>query len=288
MKFDISPSAAGHAPVLPASILDVYSFPGYEAKLIYVLLGLVDIVETVSGRTIRQKTDWSVLGAPVVRRTRGAIKRSLSAQSLAVANVDAYLLKNLRQAPFFEEFFDEVCRFHYASYAGNHVNAFLHIYRVLERISYAFPVAYAARSTDYKGTYTSLRGYLLSVTDGELAFFKKFLPDLVPAAVLGSAARLSFTAHPVGCKSIHYGTIRKFTAKVIIAESRVDWIDIPCSSLIDLLITIRNRYFHFMSGNPDNLTGRDVPDPNVLFEMLNPVFFNWIAYLYFRLVEAKA
>jgi hypothetical protein len=42
-----------------------------------------------------------------------------------------------------------------------------------------------------------------------------------------------------------------------------------------------------MSGNPKNLTGKDLIDPDEFFSVVNFSFVNWLCYIYFRVLEAR-
>ena len=286
MYFDVSPAPRGWVRPSTPTILDLHSFPGFEAKLIHVLLGLSDIFEINSGSKVIQKINWAILGKTTPRRDKNAIKRELANQTIDSEGLNVYLTRNLNQSDLFKELFDEYARFFYYSSKGRHVQGFLHIYRILERISYSFPILYAARSNDYKGTFAELRGFITSPKDGELAFFRKFLNKFIDNSILKTAIKLDISSNQISNRPQHFNTLKSLLLpKYITNESADAWIEINQEKVLDVLITLRNRYFHFMSGNDDNLTGNDLPDPDEFFKVINPIFINWITYIYFRIIE---
>lgn len=288
MHFDVPPAAIGYAATVPPSILDLHSFPGYEAKLIYLLLGQADLLETYSGTLVKQRTNWAQLGTTVVGRRAGSLVHLLTRQGLDPGELSLYLVRNLRQTSFSGELFDEFARCIFFSSKGRHVQSFLHLYRLLERVSYAFPIAYASKSHDYKGTFKQLKNYITSQQDGELKFFNGFVNQLIASPDLNSLVRLDISANTPGNRVAHFATLQRLVPPNRVINAVQDQsLEISYRDVLDLLINIRNRYFHFMSGNPDNLTGANLPDPDELFKVLNPIFLNWLAHIYFRVIEAR-
>lgn len=51
---------------------------------------------------------------------------------------------------------------------------FVHLYRTLEFMSYSFPLIYASKSRNYRGTYDSLKKFLGGDGSGELKFSRSF------------------------------------------------------------------------------------------------------------------
>lgn len=288
MTFDVTPAAAGWISPVKPTILDLHSFPGFEAKLIHLLLGATDVLHTPSGDLVNQPLNLAVLGtSPAVRTKRGLVK-ALKAQTLGATDLNAYLARNLAQVIFFEELFDEYARYFFHTNKGQHVQAFLHIYRILERVSYSFPIAYAAKSHDFKGTFGLLRDYLTSAKDGELKFFNGFVNQAISNTSLNTSIQLDVSSNATSNRTAHFQTLLSSIQQSHIQnQSAGMWIEIHYKHLLSVLINLRNRYFHFMSGNKDNITGRNLPDPDEFFESINPAFVNWLSYIFFRVLEIR-
>jgi hypothetical protein len=289
MSFSLLPLAPGKIPSSHATILDLHSTPSIEARLIHLILGTTDFLHDHTGRRLNQKLNFAVLGAPAARRGKTGLKHALVSQSIDLGQLDLYLSNNLVQNSFFEEVFDELGRFFYLTNLKLHTQAFLHLYRVLERVSYSFPIAYAIKSRDYKGTYSSLKSYLLAKDNtGELAFFNTFVKEIIDVSTLDIIVRFDVTSSSPRTHSAHYATLTKiFKSSMIISSSPNSYIEVQYRSLISGFIELRNRYFHFMSGNPKNLTGKDLMDPDEFFAVVNFNFVNWLCYIYFRVLEAR-
>ena len=56
-------------------------------------------------------------------------------------------------------------------------------------------------------------------------------------------------------------------------------------NLIDLIVFIRNRYFHFSTGSGmKNFKSSEIIDPNLFFEIIIDNSFNWISRIYFEIL----
>lgn len=162
------------------------------------------------------------------------------------------------------------------------VEAFVHIYRALEFMSYSFPLIYASKSMDYKGSYESLKGFLGGDGAGELKFLKKFLEVLFKNNIL---INYEFEIYFL---SEHYQFIEQDVAKII-KENYYSFdgntMKLKLLNMIDFITVLRNRYFHMKLGkgqyNFDNVNY----DKRDIFKAVNPVAINWIALIYKEIVN---
>ena len=144
-------------------------------------------------------------------------------------------------------------------------------------------------SSPYAGIHSSFKAYLLGKDNAaELPFFKLFVNDLIDKAILDTRLSLDVSTNNVITRSAHYRTLTKiFKGSMIVSQSENSHIEIQYRSVIPGFIELRNRYFHFMSGNPNNLTGTDLMDSDEFFSVVNCGFANWLCYVYFRILEAR-
>jgi hypothetical protein len=289
MIFSLLPPTPGKTPSPHATILDLYSTPSIEARLIHLILGTTDFLHDHTTRRLKQKLNFAVLGAPEAQRGKRGLKRALASQSIDLKQLDLYLSSSLAQNSFFKEIFDEFGRFYYLTSLKLHTQAFLHLYRALERISYSFPVAYAIKSKDYKGTFTSFKAYVSAKDNtGELAFFNAFVKEIVDDSILYAVVKLDVTSNSASTRSANYSTLKKiFSDEMILSSVDNSYIEVQYRYLISGFIELRNRYFHFMSSNPRNLTGKDLMNPDEFFSIVNFSFANWLCYIYFRVLDAR-
>ncbi len=170
--------------------------------------------------------------------------------------------------------------------------AFVHIYRTLEFISYTFPLIYTAKSNDYLGSFDCLKGFFSGGnSEGELKFFEKFLDMLFQDdkemydfvfEILIDSDKLK----EVVCdfrKSIQE-TGKKGIPNYYIETNTLQ---IQFKNMQGILTDIRNRYFHMLVGKgTKNFYGINY-DINDLFKSVNPYFINWIASIYSKIIQYR-
>jgi len=270
------------------SILYITPQASSELILIRILLGSASFDSVRDGKTWQQEDDFSVIGIPTRKyRTRNQFRTHLKAAGIPQKELDQHLRRNLKQEGYYKDLVAEVILALWRMKTREHTLAFIHIYRLLERISFAFPVVYAARSTDFKAAYTVLREYIGGGTDkGELGFFKKFTETSIDKLLTGAIAKLDLSPLSSADRPPVYATVKKFLPQTSIHSEIPDLaIEFPYSEVLDLLVNLRNRFFHFSSNHTQNISSIDLPVCDHLFENLNEIFLNWLAVIYFEILR---
>lgn len=162
------------------------------------------------------------------------------------------------------------------------IESFVHIYRALEFMSYSFPLIYASKSMDYKGSYEKLKKFMSGDSDGELKFFKTFLNELFKNNLL---FQYEFEIYFLNGNE----RLIKEELERVINNSYYSFdgntMKIRFANIIDFIITLRNRYFHMLLGKgTDNFY--DIKyDKREIFLAVNPVFINWLSMVYKEIVS---
>ena len=161
------------------------------------------------------------------------------------------------------------------------IEAFIHIYRALEFMSYSFPLIYASKSKDYRGSYNSLKKFMDGDSSGELSFFKTFLKELFKNNIL---FEYEFEMYFL---SDNEDLIEQELQRVIQKAYYTfdgNTMRIRFVNIVDLIVTLRNRYFHMLLGQgTDNFY--DVRyDKREIFCAMNPIFINWLTMVYKEIV----
>jgi hypothetical protein len=175
----------GAHPITHQQIVDLGPTSSEEAALIRLLLGSVEIQHKSVRKKLNQRRNYAVLGGPATSVTKpDGLKKLLSARGIDSDELDRYLRKTLKQRAFYKDVLLELCHYFINASQGASVVAFLHLYRFLERISYSFPMSYAAATDDFKGSFQALREFLKGGTEtGELKFFESFVTTAVDPAL---------------------------------------------------------------------------------------------------------
>ena len=124
---------------------------------------------------------------------------------------------------------------------------------------------------------------------GELGMFNKFLDNgkFIDSIKLQVAQKISFANLGPHCAAYYNLTCERFNSFVsqdpIAHELEIKFVDIP-----NFLITIRNRFFHSLTGDEkNNITTIEMPDSDEYFERINPVISSFLAIVVLHTIASK-
>lgn len=191
---------------------------------------------------------------------------------------------------FFSDFYDEICEFIIAEKQKQHTKAFIFIYRLLEHISYAFPMLYVAKSNDFKGTYDNIRAW----ASGEpLKFFGKFIEKIFSDY---NATEYNITIHLPSDTSLQEKYHDLFINKVFytkegkkaLEENDMDdksQITFNWHFLPSLIVEIRNGFCHYLNTERPNLLDvKDFIDSDLFFNLINNECMKWIVTVFISIL----
>ncbi len=147
----------------------------------------------------------------------------------------------------------------------------------------------AVSTEDYKGTYDSLKEYFGGGGKGELGFFSKFIETTIDQGLLDSTSTIKFSLSSENENESAINIIRKFVqGDNVISMSVADGeIVIRNRCLMSLITNLRNRFFHLNSGQSDNITLIEMPDPDKFFQAVNSICLGWLSVIYFSVLKKK-
>jgi hypothetical protein len=261
-----------------------------EGKLFRLLIGSLKIKNNITDEVINQKTNYLILGKKENKRFSSKIFTIPFSTTTTINDIDEYLKKaNPKNIPLFEDLINEYCYYFYYKSLGIHILSFLHIYRILERMSYTFPMLYASKATDYIGTFNKLQNYFKD-SNSELKFFDLFINDYFADEFLEYKVRIDITAHNEHIRESYFKVLKILCGGnnlEIKEENEFTDITIENKNTLNLLIHLRNRYFHFLSGGRGqrNIKSAELIEPDHFYGLLNEHFANWLAVVYFQIIK---
>lgn len=269
--------------------LQLSGFPvNYRALLIRLLTGTLNIKCQISNKLVKQRNNYSKMVFVTNKKVSAKIL-DLAIPSVTLEDLGNYLFINqARHMVFYKELFHEYCNYFDQSNANQGAKAFLHLYRIIEFSAYSFPVAWASKSNDYLGTFKKLREYFSDPKRGELVAFKMFVREFVDPTLLNSQLTLNLSSLHPDWQSRYFHSIEfaireaKFEA---IGSTPDNQFVIKAENMLDLAITLRNKYFHFLAGDGRNFNSENIPDANEFFIAINEPLTNWLAIILFQLIE---
>lgn len=253
-----------------------------EAVLIRLLLGTLNIKYFIGERqlSLNQKKNYSIPGSiesDILPNER--IKDFFSFEEFdhtEKESINKYLKFNRRNHFIHEELLSELTNA-IICLEQSPIESFVHIYRTLEFMSYSFPLIYASKSMDYRGSYEKLKKFMSGDSDGELKFFKTFLKELFKENIL-YAYEFDILFFSDNVNLIQAELQRVISNNYYIFEGET--MKIKFANVADLLITLRNRYFHMLIGKGTDNFYDTRYDKRDLFSVMNPIFINWLTMIY--------
>ena len=148
---------------------------------------IAEMGEKITKQPIPEELKSGILGVLDILKTRCKSNLEVLPQYIS----DSFTLKDLsdvllnkevihRNKNFFDSLNNEYCNYYYHTDRDSHTVAFLHLYRVLEYISYTFPVMYASSTKDFSQSFELLKTLFSGEKDkGELKVFKDFIKKII-------------------------------------------------------------------------------------------------------------
>lgn len=160
---------------------------------------------------------------------------------------------------FFYSVFDEVARAISYLHINQGLAAFAHLYRALEKLSFSFPLYHARQNKTYMKAYEQLKRYFKG---GELEFCSNFVKEILNEDPLTATGTRTLTFHtPLSAQQIAYFS-EKHSNLSISASGDVE---VNLVDVFDFLVTLRNHYFHQLSGSNYSLESKVVPRSDEFF-----------------------
>ena len=267
-----------------------------EALTLRLFLGRIHLQKVNASRWVKQYNNYTVLPYKRVNKLSYKIFDTiLGVDSLRDEEekriCDRYFSINRRNVYVHERILNEISWYFWTE-KSSPMEGFVHLYRCFEFISYSFPMIYAATSRNYKGTYDNLKKFMDGKDTGEIKFFRNFQESLFQSENMILEFKFDINIRSENLEEIRI-ELRKILDEGRIryaldenADFQTDVLTLEFKDVISLLLQMRNRYFHMLSGsgqhNFDGI-GYDISD---LFRAVNAYIVNWIAVIFGKIVQS--
>ncbi len=279
--------APNYLSALPA-YFNISTRTSYDVLILRLLTSTINIESVKKSKTIAlQDNLGSFPSHPVSRKSARPIRALFTPLTLDDYTIFSkrYYSKNIN---FYNNILQELTYFFYYTNEGHHQSAFVNLYRILEYLSYCFPLMHSSHFGSYFGSFEALRSYFTDPKTSETKFFEKFVEKLFRGtSYLSLTTDFEFmTSDPV----IGTNCYRAFHSLMqptdwIIADQATLKLSIENKNMIQLFKNARNKYFHFAVGGHRNIQIIDLKDPDFFFEKINIGFMNWIGFIYTTVIK---
>ena len=254
----------------------------YEVEWIKLLAGFLNL--KFNDKIIHQDNNYCYLGIQTL--TKNQISLSEFYDFVRGEASNQYFLNNRINNQLFKILFNELSLFFVSKNKNNNIEAFVHLYRIIEKMSIMFPLLYFKQSSNFKSVYNDLQK-LLKNEKGGLKFYKNFQDTIFSdKSLLENMMSFVFLIS----NEEEYLELKLIYEKLFsndelgISFINKNTIVVPFGKIIDFAVTIRNRYFHLSMEHEFNIEPLEI-DMNLFFCAINENVLNWIGVVYYEMFK---
>ena len=249
-----------------------------QILLILLLKGSFNISKYSSSQKIEQNIDYSILGT--CKNNSRAIRSFI--ENVRQNDGKLYFSQNFR---FYKLLLLEFISCLIATRNDNGVASLVHIYRILEGISFALPLLYIKKSNDYLHTYAHFKKFFDQSNQdfGEL----KFLQIALDSILNDQEKRFTFTYELENSeKKALYQCLKDFKNidKNNLQNDEYIRFDLSINETINFIVRLRNSFFHALSGK-HHISLDQLHYPDLTFIKLSTNFINALSYISIKTTE---
>ena len=261
--------------------------------IVRLLSGSIKLEHTNSSKSIHQKNnyfsaDYKGYSQYWDRRFPELIAEDYNSQQFS------YFIDTVkhRNRAFYKNILSELSYFFYYQNKGIHSSSFVFLYRALEYVSYAFPLIYVSKTDDFSKTYGFLKDLMSGNKDaGELGFFKSFIKTVYKDDPISeSSIDFHMLLDTESEQKKAFNLLKDLCKGEMIADStdspRV--LSIKYTEVGSFIITIRNRFFHYMNGGAKNIESSNIADIDILFSLINKQCIYWLSTVLLAVISHNA
>lgn len=262
----------------------------FRLKSLLLLSGLGTIGKTGSGK--RKRLDFDFISLPPQRvstHRAGTISQvTTKFPSQTRKDLDSFfqtaIFKNIS---IHKNIYHELINVLGHQSDDNHIASFLHIYRIIEQIALCLPIASIVKKGSFDNTFSDFKGLIQGGAKTDLAVLRKYSDSHLNTSIADSVANISFsrTTKPIQNVSVIKRFFSGKDAGDLVTET-VDSVEIKYRNIDKLIIGFRNQFFHYLF-HEKNLSISDMEFPDEFLGVCNPIFINYLAFLYHEFLESE-
>lgn len=190
---------------------------------------------------------------------------------------------------FYKNILSELAYYFYYQSKGIHSSAFVYLYRALEHLSYALPLIYVSKSDDFSKTFKFLKELMSGDKNiGELGFFKHFIKTIyLDDPIYESSIDFPMLLQTEAEQQQIFTLLKSLCTGEMIADStespRV--LSIKYTEVGSFIITIRNRFFHFLNGGFKNIETHSITNIDTFFSLFNKQGLYWLSTILLAVIS---
>lgn len=260
----------------------------YQYLLIRLLLGNLTLQQ--HGIELRQEANLFVLPPQKQQLRASPAFNNFLVDSGIGSTGKRFIQKTVADnRSFYKDVLSEFSNYFLQAKKESHTAAFVFLYRVLERFSFSIPLLYSSTQSDYIGTFNTLKNFFDDDLKGELGLFKVFLNQgtFIDPLILDFVFEVTFTSQH-GYAANYFDLTRRQQTQFVSTDPAINKIEIRFRDVPELLKTLRNRFFHFRTGDgQQNIRIEHILNTDEFFSCVNPTFVSFLAIVALTSIAKK-
>lgn len=210
-------------------------------------------------------------------------------ESVTLEDLNYFFLKARLNRKFYKSIEVELIKCLIAYKNDKYLESFIYLYRIIEGVSYSLPLIFVSKKDDYNKTYHDLQSYFGKDKDGELLFFKRFVSETFKDEDFYKS-NITIDLNLVDIEELrpkYYELyLKKVNERFVLDKSENSFIKIKFIGYYDLLIELRNRFFHNLKGSwQENFDSTELMFPDQFFKPITLHGINWLSIILFEIIK---
>lgn len=256
--------------------------------ILRILSGNVELKHNYSNKKIKSKNNY--FSSDLISFPNWKINfPKLFSEDVTVKDLADFIAKEkFKNKKFYSGILSELSHFILHEEKGSHTSSFIYIYRILENISYAFPLIYSSKSHDFLRSFQHLKSLMSNDKEKkELGFFKVFIRTLYEENSISDTSidiYINSSDGEVGKQM--YNTLKKFSDGGVLHGDSVEFdkFSIKFCEMGSFIVGIRNRFFHNLNGSSENIDSNMIVDSDEFFKFINPAAMYWFSMVFIEII----
>ncbi len=164
----------------------------------------------------------------------------------------------------------------------NHISCFVHIYRTIEQIALCLPIISIINKSGIQNTFSEFRQLFDIKAKSDLSVLKKYTRDYLDKTVADQTVIFDFSTTTRPRQNVE--VLKKFAEEVV--NTTNSSIEVKYKHLDSIIVGFRNQFFHYLPFEK-NLSITDISSPDDFLKVCNPIFMNFLGYLYYEFLSSE-
>ena len=255
--------------------------------ILRLLSGNIELTHNYSNERIKSRTNYFSSNLTNFSNWNREFP-SLLSEDVTASDISIFIDENKYvNRAFYSKILSEVSQFILHNKRGSHTSAFIYIYRILEKVSYAFPLIYASKSQDFLSSFNQLKNMMVGDKEKkELGFFKIFINTLYEGDSISSTSiDIYINANDRDVQKQIYKVLEEVSGNSVLHgdSTEFDKISIKFCEMGSFIINVRNRFFHNLNSSAANIESNRIVDSDEFFSFINPMAMHWVSMVFLEI-----